>query len=361
MIIDCHNHILAAGLYPGYERFIKEMTCGFFQDRGELPSDREPTEEEWEHLHYLWDPIDPDVLISDHQPFGIDRCTILGVAPSDYTRYAQRGTADVAGVTGIPGPPTIEKGNDYIAAVAKKYPDYFIPMAAVNPRYRGVKYARDELERAVTELGIKGLKLYPTYDHYSADDPELGMPIFEKAMELDIAVMVHLSTTPVSDTVLAYGRPITLDEVARRLPDLRLLMCHAGWPWTDECLIVASRHRNMHLDVSFFNSVLTRRETFDFLHRAKRFGCRWTKICFGTDYPGFEMPKTLLPKFALVNEEAGDDPSVPDSDLARMLGGNYARFVGLDWEEAETIDQLHARNEMWRGLWAEEQAEAGQV
>ncbi len=26
MIIDAHNHVLAAGLYPGYERFIKEMT-----------------------------------------------------------------------------------------------------------------------------------------------------------------------------------------------------------------------------------------------------------------------------------------------------------------------------------------------
>lgn len=29
MIIDAHNHILAAGLYPGYERFIKEMTMGY--------------------------------------------------------------------------------------------------------------------------------------------------------------------------------------------------------------------------------------------------------------------------------------------------------------------------------------------
>jgi predicted TIM-barrel fold metal-dependent hydrolase len=359
MIIDGHNHILTAGLYPGYERFIKEMTCGYFQDRGELPSDREPTEEEWQHLHYLWDPIDPDVLIADHKPFGIDMCAILAVAPSDYTRYEQRGTADVAGVTDIPGPPSIDKGNDYIAAVAKKYPDYFIPMAAVNPRYRGVKAAQDELERAITVLGLKGVKLYPMYDHWSADDPEVGMPIFEKAMELDIPVMVHMSTTPVEDTILAYGRPITLDEVARRLPNLRLLIAHSGWPWSDEAIVVASRHRNVYLDVSFFNSVLTRRETFDFLHRAKRFGCRWTKICFATDYPGFEMPKTLLPKFALVNDDARGDRPIPESDMARMLGGNYARFIGLDWDEAETIDQIRSRTDMWRSIWREENLEAG--
>ena len=41
MIIDAHNHVLAAGLYPGYERFIKEMTIGYFQSRGELPYERE--------------------------------------------------------------------------------------------------------------------------------------------------------------------------------------------------------------------------------------------------------------------------------------------------------------------------------
>ena len=356
MIIDCHNHIIGCA-YPGYELFIKEMTCGYFQDRGELPGDREPTEEEWEHLHYLWDPIDPDVLIADHQPFGIDRCTILCVAPSDYTRYGQRGTADVTGITDVPGPATIDKGNDYIAALAKKYPDYFIPMAAVNPKYRGVKWARDELERAITELGLKGVKLYPMYDHYSADDPELGMPIFEKAMELDIPVMVHMSTTPVEDTILAYGNPLTLDEVARKLPKLRLLMCHAGCPWTDECLIVAARHPNVHFDVSFYNSVLTRRETFEFLQRARRVGCRWTKICFGTDYPGFEMPKTLISKFALVNDEAGDHAKIPETDLARMLGGNYARFVGLDWDEGETIEQMHARDKMWRDIWVEQKEE----
>ena len=47
MIIDAHNHILAAGLYPGYERFIKEMTMGYFQVHGSLPEDRDPRDEDW--------------------------------------------------------------------------------------------------------------------------------------------------------------------------------------------------------------------------------------------------------------------------------------------------------------------------
>ena len=35
---------------------------------------------------------------------------------------------------------------------------------------RGVEAAVDELERAVTELGLSRLKLYPMYQHWAAND-----------------------------------------------------------------------------------------------------------------------------------------------------------------------------------------------
>jgi len=354
MIIDAHNHVLAAGLYPGYERFIKEMTQGFFQSRGQLPADVEPGNEDWKGLEYLWEPIDPDVLIADHRVVGVDKCTILAVAPSEYTKYEVRGSVDVAGVTGVPGPPSIDKGNDYIAALKMKYPEIFITMATVNPKYRGVRAAVAELGRAINDLGMDGLKLYPMYDHWAVNDRDLAFPIFEAAADLEIPVMIHLSTTPVSDTVLLYGWPVLLDDVARRFPDLRLLVCHAGHPWVDECLIVAARHRNVYLDISFFNSTISRSETYDFLKRARKLGCQWTRICWATDYPGFEFPQTLLPKLALVNDEAPEGGRIPETDLARMLGGNYARFLGsIDWDEAQTLDQMGELEEGWRQVWAE--------
>ena len=51
MIIDGHNHVLTAGLYPGYERFIKEMTMGFFQAQGSLPIDRDPVDADTAGCH----------------------------------------------------------------------------------------------------------------------------------------------------------------------------------------------------------------------------------------------------------------------------------------------------------------------
>jgi predicted TIM-barrel fold metal-dependent hydrolase len=355
MIIDGHNHILAAGLHPGFERFIKEMTRGFFQSRGGLPMDREPSDEDWKALEYLWEPVDPDVLIRDHP--GVDLCTILAVAPSEYTRYEVRGTVDVAGVTGVEGPPSIEKANDYIGALVRKYPDKFIGMGAVNPKFRGVQSARRELERSIVEVGLTGLKLYPMYDHWAVNDRDLAFPIFDKAAELDIPVMVHLSTTPVADTVLLYGWPILLDDVARAFPRLRLLVCHAGVPWVDEALLLLTRHTNVYVDISFINSILSRRQTYDFLQRALQLGAPLSRICWATDYPGFEFPNTLLPKFALVNDEVREDETaLADADLARMLGGNYARFIGIDWSLEETVEQIGQREGMWRKIWQEEGA-----
>lgn len=354
MIIDGHNHVLAAGLYPGYERFIKEMTRGFFQSKGDLPMERDVEDPDWQGLEYLWEPIDPDTLVEDHPM--VDRCTILAVAPSEYTRYEQRGTVDIAGVTGVEGPPSIEKGNDYIAALVARRPDYFIGMAAVNPKFRGVRAAVQELERAITELPLSGLKLYPMYDHWAVNDRDLAFPIFAKAAELDIPVMIHLSTTPVADTVLLYGWPVLLDDVARAFPELRLLICHTGAPWVDEALLLLSRHPNVYVDISFFNSTLTRRQTYDYLQRALQLGAPLSRICWATDYPGFEFPETLLPKFALVNDTAGEDePRIPTADMARMLGGNYARFVGLDWSLEETTDQIGAYEDRWRAIITEKQ------
>ena len=71
-------------------------------------------------------------------------------------------------------------------------------------------------------------------------------------------------------------------DVARAFPNLRLLVAHTGFPWVDECLVLGSRHRNVWMDISFFNSTMTRRQTYEFLQRARQIGCPWTRICWAT-------------------------------------------------------------------------------
>ncbi|MPZ54115.1 MAG: amidohydrolase family protein [Acidimicrobiia bacterium] len=346
MIIDCHNHVLAGGLLPGHGLFRSEMTL-HHREGSALDSDGEAvgTDEDT-----LGGPTDPDKLIADHRAVGIALSTVLAVAPSDYTKYGQRGTVDTGRVTGVDGPLSIDLANDYMAALVRRYPDDLVGMAAVNPRYKGVEAAREELRRAIEDLGLRGLKLYPMYDHYSPDDPELALPVFERAVELDIPVMVHMGSTPVRDAPLRMGWPVLLDEVARTFPDLRLLVCHTGFPWVDECLVMVGRHENLYLDVSHFNSLLDQRATYDFLVRAKQLGCSLSKVCFGTDYPGFDPPGPLLARFALVNDVSSGQKTVPRNLMAGMLGGNWARFAGIDWNEDETLDEIDDWEPRWRQI-----------
>src|SRR5262245_22985811 len=59
-------------------------------------------------------------------------------------------------------------GNDYVAGVVEKYPDRFIGFASVDP-WKG-QAALKELERAVKELGLRGLKLHPTSQAFFPND-----------------------------------------------------------------------------------------------------------------------------------------------------------------------------------------------
>ena len=100
-----------------------------------------------------------------------------------------------------------DRCNDYVAAVVRTDPERFIGFASVNPAYQGVDAAVEELERAVTELGLAGVKLYPMYQHWAVNDPDVAFPIYAKAQELGIPVMIHQAGSTRIDAKLELGRP----------------------------------------------------------------------------------------------------------------------------------------------------------
>jgi predicted TIM-barrel fold metal-dependent hydrolase len=59
----------------------------------------------------------------------------------------------------------------------------------------------------VTELGLRGLKLYPMYQDWSPADPVLAFPVFARAEELGIPVMVHQAGSTRIDARMEYARP----------------------------------------------------------------------------------------------------------------------------------------------------------
>jgi predicted TIM-barrel fold metal-dependent hydrolase len=78
--------------------------------------------------------------------------------------------------------------NDEMGKLGKDYPERFIPMAHVP--YGEGQSAIDELERAVNDLGLKGVTLVSGLRGMRLDDKTLK-PFFKKVSQLRVPVMVH--------------------------------------------------------------------------------------------------------------------------------------------------------------------------
>jgi predicted TIM-barrel fold metal-dependent hydrolase len=333
VIIDAHSHILSLASDPEFTlAYGREGSLCIFRSMGLLPSHRQPTALEWEESGYSgkgWPLIGPAESLRDHP--GFDKIVVLAVSPQ-FLEGRLIGTVDPEGVLGVEGPPHPDKCNDYIAAVVRADPERFIGYASVNPAYQGPDVALKELQRAVQDLGLSGVKLYPMYQHWVPNDRDLAFPIYRKADELGIPVMIHQAGSTRIDAKLELGRPALLDDIGREFRDLRIIIAHCGIPWVDEALFLLTKHPNFFADLSYLIATLTRRDLFLLLYRCEPAFVPLEKLFFGTDYPGFLYdPVKLREKLMTVNEESDtlQLPPIPDSKLDGILGNNFAQLLQL--------------------------------
>jgi predicted TIM-barrel fold metal-dependent hydrolase len=331
--IDAHTHMLSLAADAEFTtEYGREGSLCIYRSMGMLPSHRCATEHEWEESGFSrkgFPVIGPEESVEAHP--GFDHMIVLSVSPQ-YLDGELIGTVDVFDITGVGGDPHPERCNEYIAGCVRMRPDHLIGFASVNPAFRGVRKAVEELEYAVTTLGLKGLKLYPMYQHWSPDDRELAFPIFDAARSLGIPVMVHQAGSTRIDARMELGRPALLDDVGRNFRDLKLIIAHLGIPWTDEAMFMLTKHPNFYADLSYHIATITRRDLFLFLHRAEPFFVPLEKLFFATDYPGFLYdPVALRQKLLTVNEEAEflGLPEIPQAKLDGIMGDNVARVLGM--------------------------------
>ena len=130
-------------------------------------------------------------------------------------------------------------------------------MVAENPgRYSGVGTASLDSPfpsrmvaqvRRCADLGLRGLNIQPTFFGRAIDDSELW-PLYATADEIGLVVGVHTGVNYEPTASLAAEQPWRLDRIASAFPTLKLIACHAGWPWTDELAAVARRHPSVYFD-----------------------------------------------------------------------------------------------------------------
>ena len=209
--------------------------------------------------------------------------------------------------------------NDVVAACVERHPDAFLGFASVDP-WKG-KAAIAELRRAVTDLGLKGLKVHPSAQAFAPNDVR-HYPLWETATELGIPVLFHTGTTGLGAGVpggggikLGFSRPIFLDDVAADFPDLTIVGAHPSWPWQDEMLAVAQHKSNVWIDLSGWSPRKWSPEL-----TAAVLGPLQDRALFGTDYPFITFQKWL-------GAFRSHEPSAEVE--AKVLIGNATRLLGL--------------------------------
>ena len=62
--------------------------------------------------------------------------------------------------------------------------------------------------------------------------------------------MVHCGLSWARVGRSSYAHPLGLEAVVHAFPELRVIIPHLGWPWVNEAVMLAIKHRNVYLDTS---------------------------------------------------------------------------------------------------------------
>jgi hypothetical protein len=274
VIVDFHAHLLRWDDYvPDMREFIGRVNPDYLARYG----DRHPTPTEFADV-FRDAGVDRVVVLAEHAP------ATTGNLRSEYVAEFCAGDAAL------------------------------IPACCCNPNVDW--RPREAFLRHVDDLGMRLLKLMPSYGFFRLGDPRLWR-IYEIAEARRVPVLVHVGSSVFPGTRQRYCDPDDVQDVAREFPELPLVLAHAGrgW-WYEQCQFLAEHEPNVYLD-------LTGLPPGRVLELLPRLGRIPHKVVFGTDWPA--MPKTVTANLRAIRELG-----LPQPALDAILGGTASRLLHLD-------------------------------
>ncbi|HMN28701.1 MAG TPA: amidohydrolase family protein [Caldilineaceae bacterium] len=151
----------------------------------------------------------------------------------------------------------------------------FLSVDPTQPRWE------EELEYGHQELKLQGIKLMPMYAGFYPQEARLNF-LWRYAQQHGLPVLLHTGTTFVSQATLDTTLPRHVDVVARRFPEVRIIMAHLGHPFEGECAVVVRKHPHVYTDISALH--YRPWQLFHSLMLVQEYNV-WSKVLFGTDYP----------------------------------------------------------------------------
>ena len=226
--------------------------------------------------------------------------------------------------------------NEWNAEQVKQRPDRLVGLGSVYEL--GGKKALDELEE-IHSLGLLGIKLGTIFHGGNLPYDERIWPIYEKCIDLDLAVFIHVgwSGTFVTGNK-GYGdwsiqRVHHIDRVAVQFPKLKLVAVHSGVHEWKTCLMLMLKNVNLYSTTSGLggHGLIPLEEYALLLKNAKALGVLH-KVMWGTDNYDQRDELPLVKSIPEVTKKYNLGPTMTDltqEDMDAFLGGNTAKFLNI--------------------------------
>lgn len=211
-----------------------------------------------------------------------------------------------------------------VASYVGQHPDRLVGFLSVDPTQPGWQ---DELTAGHQDLKLKGIKLLPMYAGFDPNSPQLDY-LWQYATKHGLPVLLHTGTTFIDKAPLEYTKPYLIDNVARRFPDVKIIMAHLSHPYEGECAVVIRKHANVYADCSALHY-----RPFQLYHSlmlVQEYGV-WDKVLFGTDYP-FTTVEASVNGIRQLNDmlEGTKLPRLDADAIERMIERDTFKLLGIE-------------------------------
>jgi len=145
-------------------------------------------------------------------------------------------------------------GEEYVKEASERYPEFFIPFASIEPMDESNRFnlqAFEYFKKAIEEYKFRGVLLTPPYGQYYSNDKTI-YPIYQKAQEYGVVVQFHHSAQ-MGPAILAptkYANMFRLNDVIVDFPDLKIVVEHIGYPWSEHLFVLMANDKNLWTDLA---------------------------------------------------------------------------------------------------------------
>ena len=213
---------------------------------------------------------------------------------------------------------------ELVSRYVRQHPDKLIGIAGIDPT--NLSEALAEVRSAHDEYGMRGVTMSPAAQDFHPADSR-AMQVYAEATRLFMPVIIDQGIHFSAASKMEFARPALLDEVARELPNLKIVIAHMGYPWVEECVVLLGKHANVYADVS---SLLHRPwQAYNALLSAYQYGVM-DKLLFGSDFPFTHATNAIESLYRINQLVTGTNlPTVPRQQLAAIVERDALALLGM--------------------------------